>query len=57
MGYDLGIAMAVLPFLMRMYYVGKPLGGSNLIGLMFQIAFVALLLHPQSRDYQRIWFK
>jgi hypothetical protein len=26
------------------------------IGLMFEIALIALLLHPQSRDYQRIWF-
>ena len=25
--------------------------------LMFDIALVALLLHPQSRDYQRIWFR
>ena len=29
----------------------------NIIGLMFDIALVALLVHPQSRDYQRIWFK
>lgn len=27
------------------------------IGLMFAVAQIALLLHPQSRDYQRIWFK
>ncbi len=27
------------------------------IGLMFSIALVALLVHPMSRDYQRIWFK
>ena len=26
------------------------------INLMFSIALLALLLHPQSRDYQRIWF-
>jgi hypothetical protein len=24
---------------------------------MFEIALVALLLHTQSREYQRIWFK
>ena len=29
----------------------------SLLGLMFAIALIALLLHPQSRDYQRIWFK
>ena len=28
-----------------------------LVGFMFDVALVALLLHPMSRDYQRIWFK
>ncbi len=55
-GYGLGIAMAFLPFAIRFYYGGNPLGG-NILSLMFEIALVALLLHPQSRDYQRIWFK
>jgi hypothetical protein len=54
--YGLGIAMAVLPFILRFYYSGNPLS-SNLLSLMFEIALVALLLHPLSRDYQRIWFK
>jgi hypothetical protein len=54
--YALGIAMAVLPFLLRFIIDANPLGG-DLIRLMFEIALVALLLHPQSRDYQRIWFK
>lgn len=30
---------------------------SEVISLMFDIALMALLVHPQSRDYQRIWFK
>ena len=55
-GYGLGIAMAFYPFLLNFYYFGNPLSKS-LINLMFEIALVALLLHPQSRDYQRIWFK
>ena len=54
--YGLGIAMAVFPFALRFYYSGNPLS-SNLLSLMFEIALVALLLHPQSRDYQRLWFK
>lgn len=29
---------------------------ADLIGLLFDGALVALLLHPQSREYQRIWF-
>lgn len=30
---------------------------SVLITFLFDIALVVLLLHPMSRDYQRIWFK
>jgi hypothetical protein len=55
-GYWLGIAMAIYPFFLNWYYVGNPLS-ENVITLMFEIALVALLLHPQSRDYQRLWFK
>lgn len=29
----------------------------GIIGLIFQVALVALLLHPQSREYKRIWFR
>lgn len=56
-GYNLGLAMAFLPFILRIAFNGveNMLGGS-IINLMFEIALVALLLHPQSRDYQKIWF-
>lgn len=30
---------------------------SGLIGLAFDVLLVALLVHPMSRSYQRIWFK
>ena len=55
-GYGLGILMAFLPFALRFYFAGNPFG-ADLLNTMFEIALVALLLHPQSRDYQRIWFK
>ena len=55
-GYGLGIVMAILPFALRLMW-GEGLLGASLVNLMFEIALVALLLHPQSRDYQRIWFK
>ena len=29
----------------------------NLIGVMFDVALVALLLHPMSVDYRRVWFR
>ena len=54
-GYAIGIVMAVLPFVLLLAF-HNPLG-IDFIGLMFEIALLALLLHPQSREYQRIWFK
>jgi hypothetical protein len=55
--YFLGIVVALLPFVVAFWFDGNPFSGMDIITLMFQIALVALLLHPQSRDYQRIWFK
>ena len=54
-GYSLGLVMAFLPFVLRLTF-GAGLLGGGVINLMFEVALVALLLHPQSRDYQRIWF-
>ena len=56
-GYNLGLVMAFLPFVLRIALggVGAILGG-DIINTMFEIALVALLLHPQSREYQKIWF-
>ena len=56
-GYGLGIAMAFVPFALRFYVLGNPFEQWDILSLMFQVALVALLLHPQSREYQRIWFK
>ena len=55
-GYGLGLVMAFLPFVLRFYIFGNPFS-ADILSTMFEIALVALLLHPQSRDYQRIWFK
>jgi hypothetical protein len=57
-GYVLGIVMAFLPAAFRVWFFGlDALFGVDLISLMFEVALIALLLHPQSREYQRIWFK
>lgn len=37
------------------YILGRPLGGS-LVTVVFDAALVALILHRQSRDHQRIWY-
>ena len=36
------------------FFVGGSFGG--LLSLLFAGLLVALLLHPQSREYQRVWF-
>ncbi len=52
-GYWLGVAVSAV-WLLLVLSVG---GGGDIIGLLFAVARLALLLHPQSRDYQRIWFR
>lgn len=57
-GYSLSVAVAVLSLVALIGLVGlfDVLRSGAVITLMFDIALLALLLHPQSRDYQRIWF-
>ena len=55
-GYYLGLIAAAAPFVLRIYLVGNPLAG-DIITLAFEIALVALLVHPMSREYQKVWFK
>jgi hypothetical protein len=58
-GYFVGIFGAFFNILWPMLW-GVSLGSiitSNPLGFMLGVALVALLLHPMSRDYQRIWFK
>ncbi|MHB8295198.1 MAG: hypothetical protein ACYDH5_11365 [Acidimicrobiales bacterium] len=60
-GYIVALVAAFVPFAFLALAVATVgIGGvlsTGLISLMFEIALVALLLHPQSREYQRIWFK
>jgi hypothetical protein len=55
-GYALAVATAVFAIIVVVARgdVGT-VGG--LIGLAFDVLLVALLVHPMSRSYQRIWFK
>jgi hypothetical protein len=56
-GYTLAVTAALLQVLVVVaiaFDVGLELG--ILLSLMFDVALVALLLHPESREYQRIWF-
>lgn len=56
-GYWLGVALAgaylalqVLGFVVFTFNLGV------ILNLAFAIILVALLLHPQSREYQKVWF-
>jgi len=56
-GYPLGIAAAAFPIVIRLWAARKYQIDIFDLGILFDVALVALLLHPQSREYQRIWFK
>jgi uncharacterized membrane protein (DUF2068 family) len=60
-GYWLGVVIAtigLLPFLISIASngVGSVFNLSFLLSLVMPLALFGLLLHHQSRDYQRIWF-
>jgi len=59
-GYRLGLVAAIAPLAARLIVLAlnqiSPFNG-DIISLMFDIALVVLLLHPQTREYERIWFK
>jgi hypothetical protein len=55
-GYGLGVALAALVVLVDV--VALLYGAlAILINLLFAVVLFALLVHPQSREYKRIWFK
>ena len=59
-GYFLAVALTGLEVLLYVVFAGGIIGAISsavLVPLAFTVALFALLLHPQSRDYQRIWFK
>jgi hypothetical protein len=61
-GYILGVCVAafqLVPFLWAIATdgVGIVFDIRFLIAVIFPIVLFALLVHPMSRDYQRIWFR
>jgi hypothetical protein len=60
-GYVVGVAAAIFLLVVQLavaFLVGtSAVLGLGVLNIIFTIALVALLLHPQSREYQRIWFK
>jgi len=58
-GYGLAVCAAIAQVLALLQLFGSSTFTSigPLFTFMFDAALVALLLHPMSRDYQRIWFR
>lgn len=57
-GYKLGVVAAAAPLALRLLSLAR--GGlralyGDPVGLLFDVALLALLLHPLSRSYQRYW--
>ncbi|MBW3579664.1 MAG: hypothetical protein KY447_03000 [Actinobacteria bacterium] len=54
-GYGVSVAVSALVLVASVVRFGVL--GPNLVSLLFDVALLVLLLHPQSRSYQQIWFK
>ncbi|HET6874797.1 MAG TPA: hypothetical protein VFH70_08470 [Acidimicrobiales bacterium] len=52
-GYWLGVALTALVVGWLVFYFSF----YAVLGLIFYIALLALLLHPQSRSYRKTWFR
>ena len=59
-GYYLAVVAAAVPVVARLLaairFQFNPLD-YDVIGLAFDVALVALLLHRMSREYQKVWFR
>ena len=59
-GYKLGVVVAVIPVALLLLLAVTDTWRwlwADAFGLLFDIALIALLLHPISRNYQRYWPK
>jgi hypothetical protein len=60
-GYGLGVVVAALQVLLYIWAVDlnivRLISSRLVISFAFAVALLAALLHPMSRDYQRIWFR
>ena len=63
-GYRLALVAAFSPFILRIWILWSfpktsvidKITGNDTIGFIFEAALCALLLHPQSREHQRLWY-
>jgi lipopolysaccharide export LptBFGC system permease protein LptF len=60
-GYKLGVAVAGLRVALLAFFILNNLGEATdlffLVSMIFPVALFLALVHPISREYQRIWFE
>ena len=67
-GYQVAVFASFLPLLLRVVVAQVSRGGifgelsfilfaGNILNVIFEYALIGLLLHPMSRNHQKIWFK
>jgi hypothetical protein len=56
-GYIVGLVIAGIDVLFLLARISSTGLMANAISLIFTGALVAALLHPMSREYQRVWFR
>ena len=67
-GYQVAVPPAFLPLALRTIAavlvgdgligdLGYILTAGNILNVIFEYALIALLLHPMSREHQKIWFR
>jgi hypothetical protein len=67
-GYQVAVVAAFLPLALRTIAavlvgdgligdLGYILTAGNILNVIFEYALIALLLHPMSREHQKIWFR
>jgi hypothetical protein len=52
-----GYWLAVVLTAVMVAFLVSSFGLGGIINLLFYVALLALLLHPQSREYRKTWFK
>lgn len=55
-GWRLGVVAASAAILIRLAWYGLSSPMTVAFALLFPVVLLTLLLHPQSREHQRIWF-
>ena len=65
-GYQVAVVASFLPLALRLLQFLLGVAGADLVyvlfsnailNVIFQYALIALLLHPMSREHQKLWFR